>query len=242
MQKLVWRVKLIADFGDEATETEVEVARIERADFAAPETLGLSLAERKRLTAAIQLEMVRAQAATMGERFLCCAHCGSTLSSKGFRPVTFRSLFGDVPLRVRRFVSCQCREIADEPRSLSALSLEGGMSPELAYLTLPATKNGCSLVTCSVSRRPSGPSSVRCTTLGAVRRNSSRAGRQPTSPVKPSHAVTRSPIAISSIGVPASKDEKPEGEHADDGAGLRVGGCGFFTAFTAQDDISVTRS
>ena len=26
MQKLVWRVKLIADFGDEAVETEVEVA------------------------------------------------------------------------------------------------------------------------------------------------------------------------------------------------------------------------
>ena len=50
MQKLVWRVKLIADFGDEATETEVEVARIERDDFAVPETLGLSLAEGKRLS------------------------------------------------------------------------------------------------------------------------------------------------------------------------------------------------
>ena len=54
MQKLVWRVKLIADFGDEAAETEVEVARIERDEFAVPETLGLSLAEGKRLTAAIQ--------------------------------------------------------------------------------------------------------------------------------------------------------------------------------------------
>ena len=47
MQKLVWRVKLVADFGDEAAETEVEVARIERDDFAVPETLGLSLAEGK---------------------------------------------------------------------------------------------------------------------------------------------------------------------------------------------------
>ena len=89
MQKLVWRVKLIADFGDEATETEVEVARIERDDFAVPETLGLSLAEGKRLTAAIQIEMVRAQAATMGERFRCCAHCGSTFSSKGTDPSRF---------------------------------------------------------------------------------------------------------------------------------------------------------
>ena len=56
MQKLVWRVKFIADFGDEAVETEVQVARIERDDFAVPETLGLSLAEGKRLTAAIQRE------------------------------------------------------------------------------------------------------------------------------------------------------------------------------------------
>ena len=135
MQKLVWRVKLVADVGDEAAETEVEVARIERDGFTVPETLGLSLAESKRLTAAIQTEMVRAQATTMGERFRCCAHCGSTLSGKGYRSVTFRSLFGDVPLRVRRFASCQCREIAEQPRSFSALTLEGGIARELAYVT-----------------------------------------------------------------------------------------------------------
>ena len=135
MQKLVWRVKLVADLGDEAAETEVEVARIERDEFTVPETLGLSLSEGKRLTAAIQTEMVRAQAATMGERFRCCAHCESTLSRKGYRSVTFRSLFGNVPLHVRRFASCQCREIAEEPRSFSALTLEGGMAPELAYVT-----------------------------------------------------------------------------------------------------------
>jgi hypothetical protein len=33
MQKLVWRVKLVADFGDEAAETEGEVARIKRDEF-----------------------------------------------------------------------------------------------------------------------------------------------------------------------------------------------------------------
>ncbi len=40
-----------------------------------------------------------------------------------------------VPLRVRRFASCKCRNIAEEPRSFSALTLEGGMAPELAYVT-----------------------------------------------------------------------------------------------------------
>lgn len=137
MQKFVWRLKLEADFSA-GSATEIEVARIERAAWADPETLGLSLSEGKRLTAAIQTEMVRAQASIMGERFrcCCCAHCGSGLSSKGYRQVTFRSLFGNVPLRVRRFVSCRCRDaLTEEPRSLSALTLEGGMAPELADIT-----------------------------------------------------------------------------------------------------------
>lgn len=134
MQKLVWRVKLVADLGA-GPAVEIEVAQIEREDWVVPETLGLTLVEGKRITAAIQTEMVRAQASTMGERFKYCAHCELALSSKGYRPVTFRSLFGDVPLRVRRFVSCQCRETAAEPRSFSVLTLEGGMAPELAYVT-----------------------------------------------------------------------------------------------------------
>ncbi len=106
MQKLVWRLKLDADFGA-GEPAEIEVAWIERED---PERLGRSLSEGKRLTAAIQSEMGRAQASIMGDRFRCCAHCGSALSSKGYRRVTFRSLFGDVPLRVRRFVGCWCRD------------------------------------------------------------------------------------------------------------------------------------
>ena len=134
MQKLVWRVKLVADLGA-GPAAEIEVAQIEREDWAVPETLGLTLAEGKQITAAIQTEMVRAQASTMNERFKYCAHCELALSSKGYRSVTFRSLFGEVPLQVRRFVSCQCREIAAEPRSFSVLTLEGGMAPELAYVT-----------------------------------------------------------------------------------------------------------
>ena len=50
--------------------------------------------------------------------------------------MTFRSLFGDVPLRIRQFENCPCREVLlKEPRSFSALTLEGGMAPNLAYVT-----------------------------------------------------------------------------------------------------------
>lgn len=131
---MAWRPKLVADFGA-GPATEIELGRIEGEACAVPETLGLSLDEGKRRTAASQTEMVRAQASAMGERFRCRAHCGPALSSKGYRCVTFRSLFGDVPLRVRRFVSCQIRGLPREPRSFPALTLEGGMAPELAYVT-----------------------------------------------------------------------------------------------------------
>jgi hypothetical protein len=131
--KLVWRVKLVAETGGPAT--EIEVARIEREDWAVPETLGLSLDEGKRITAAIQAEMVRAQASTMSEHFRSCGHCGLNLPSKGYRSMTFRSLFGNVPLRVRRFVGCRCQDRQEGPKSFSALALEGGVAPELAYVT-----------------------------------------------------------------------------------------------------------
>ena len=66
MAKLVWRVKVVADLGS-GTVSETEVARIERDDFAVPESVGLRLDEGKQLTAAIQAEIVRAEAAVMGE-------------------------------------------------------------------------------------------------------------------------------------------------------------------------------
>jgi hypothetical protein len=134
LEKLVWRVKLVAETGG-ASASEIEVARIERDAHAHPETLGMSLEDGKRITAALQHEIVRAQASVMGEHFRYCGHCGSALPSKGYRSMTFRSLFGDVPLRVRRFVGCQCSGGRGGRKSLSALTLEGGMSPELAYVT-----------------------------------------------------------------------------------------------------------
>jgi hypothetical protein len=52
MQKLIWRVKLVADFADAAA-TESEMARIEREDWAVPETLDLTLTEGKQTSGGI---------------------------------------------------------------------------------------------------------------------------------------------------------------------------------------------
>ncbi|MDO9714725.1 hypothetical protein Q7A36_41045, partial [Paracraurococcus sp. LOR1-02] len=48
---------------------------------------------------------------------------------------TFRSLFGAVPVRVRRLLACPCHG-PGEPKSFAALELGGGtVAPELACVT-----------------------------------------------------------------------------------------------------------
>ena len=133
MPKLVWRVKLVAELQPGVTE-ETEVACLERGEEAGLADLGLRLDEAKQLTAALQAEMVSAQVAVVGERRRWCAACERSLASKGHYRATFRSLFGDVPVRVRRLLVCPCHG-PGEPKSFAALDLGAGPAPELAYVT-----------------------------------------------------------------------------------------------------------
>jgi hypothetical protein len=132
--KLVWRVKLVAEL-EPGVATETEVARLERNEEAGLADLGLGLDEAKQLTAAIQARMVPAQVAIVGERRRWCAACGRPLASKGHYPATFRSLFGAVPVSVRRLRVCPCRG-PGEAKSFAALDLgKDAVAPELAYVT-----------------------------------------------------------------------------------------------------------
>jgi hypothetical protein len=65
----------------------------------------------------------------------CCACCGRGLASKGHSPVTFRSLFGDVPVRVQRLLTCPCQSQGGA-KSFTALDFgHDAVAPELAYVT-----------------------------------------------------------------------------------------------------------
>jgi len=133
--KLVWRVKLVAEFQAGVT-TEVEVGRLERDEQASVADLGLRLAEAKQITAALQAEMVPRQVTVVGERHRVCATCGCVLASKGYYPATVRSLFGDVPVRVRRLLVCPCCQGSGGAKSSAVLDLEAAtVAPELAYVT-----------------------------------------------------------------------------------------------------------
>ena len=108
MAKLVWRVKLVAELHT-GEPTEVELACFERDEQVGLADLGLRLAEAKQLTAALQAEMVPTQVTVVGERRRLCEACGAVLASKGHYTATFRSLFGNVPVRVWRLLACACQ-------------------------------------------------------------------------------------------------------------------------------------
>ena len=134
MPKLVWRVRLVAELRPGVT-TETEVACIERGEEINPAELGLRLDEAKRLTAALQALIVPAQVAIAGERRHACEACGRMPAIKGYYQARFRSLFGEVPVRVRRLHACPCRD-AGGAGSFAALDLgKDAVAPELAYLT-----------------------------------------------------------------------------------------------------------
>ncbi len=98
-----------ANLAEEITAFEKQTER--------PENLGLSLAEGKTLTAAVQRRIVKAQAVSWAERHRCCEACGARRRSKGSSPVVFRSLYGDVPLASPRLHRCPCQD-ADGPATI----------------------------------------------------------------------------------------------------------------------------
>ncbi len=134
MPKLVWRVKLVAELQPGVT-TETEIAQIERDEQAGVAELGLRLDEAKQLTAALQAQIVPAQVSVVGERRRSCVACGRVLASKGHYGARFRSLFGDVPVRIRRLHVCPCQG-SGAAKSFAVLDLgKDAVAPELAYVT-----------------------------------------------------------------------------------------------------------
>ncbi|MBV9749169.1 MAG: hypothetical protein JO157_10165, partial [Acetobacteraceae bacterium] len=115
---------------------ETELVCIERDQQIGVAELGLSLAEVKQLTAALQAGIVPAQVTALGECPRACLACGRRLASKGYSEARFRSLFGDVPVRVRRLLVCPCQG-EGEAKGVAVLDFGKGaaVAPELAYIT-----------------------------------------------------------------------------------------------------------
>jgi hypothetical protein len=128
-----WTVTLVAEV-EPGQSIEHDIASVDRDERITPATLGLSIAEGKAVLAAIQAQLVGDQVKRHGEVARHCLWCGRSQASKGHYRSTFRSVFGNIPMRVRRFHACPCR--IDGPKTVPALfTRRSPIAPELRYLT-----------------------------------------------------------------------------------------------------------
>jgi hypothetical protein len=99
------------------------------------EDVGLSLAESKELLSAVQYRIVKAQTTAWVEGQRCCNDCGRRAAIKGYNPIIYHSLFGDVALRSPRFYRCKCRQdAAFATYSPLAAIVPNHVAPERLYL------------------------------------------------------------------------------------------------------------
>jgi len=127
-----WTVKLIAESGS-GERAEEEVATIEREDLLSPATVGLSIAEGKVILEGLQKRMVAAQVQHHGASIKSCLSCGLAFRTKGYYCSTLRSVYGNVPMRVRRLRRCPC---SGQRGSWSTVfTNKYPITPELRYLT-----------------------------------------------------------------------------------------------------------
>ena len=99
-----------------------------------PETLGLSLAEGKAILKEIQQIVVAQQVG----RFLAsqkrCPACSRRRHSKGYGPLSLRTLFGKVSLQSERLYHCDCQPHSTNTFSPLAELLPEHTTPEMLFL------------------------------------------------------------------------------------------------------------
>jgi hypothetical protein len=103
-----WRVLLeLTETGGDAQTHEIILGN-RATSVASPETVGLTLAEAKSVLAALQTQLVQAQADGYCDRRRTCAHCGSSRTIKDWRARQLTTLFGIIRVKAPRFNPCRC--------------------------------------------------------------------------------------------------------------------------------------
>ena len=113
---------------------EHEVITIERGESISPGTIGLTIAEAKVILEGLQRHVVANQVQEHNVAQRLCSQCGKAFRSKGYYRSTLRSVYGNVPVRVRRVKGCPCT--GSQNHSYSVLfTNKYPVTPELKYLT-----------------------------------------------------------------------------------------------------------
>ena len=102
--------------GEDGTATQVSLGELCCGKVDDVALLGLGLSESKEMLTRLQREIVMTQFESMEHERRPCACCGAMPSIKDYQRIRFRSLFGDVELRVPRYTKCGCTDAGSGQR------------------------------------------------------------------------------------------------------------------------------
>jgi hypothetical protein len=103
-----WRVMVELTWGDGTVRLHEVGSGGSNTSECSAETVGLSLADGKRMLAALQEQVVRAQAEEHCHQRRAGSHCGSRRRLKDVRSRQLLSVFGTVEVRAARYLPCRC--------------------------------------------------------------------------------------------------------------------------------------
>jgi hypothetical protein len=129
----------------------------------APQMIGMTLAEGKRVLAALQVHLVQAQAEDHCRRRRRCQRCGAQRPLKDQRSRRLVSLFGTVKVRAPRFAPCRCAVSGRGTLSPVAEIMPDRCMPEYERVA-PWPNSSCARLVSSVdagSARRSGGQELR---------------------------------------------------------------------------------
>ena len=193
---------LAVDNGDGEI-TNVPLAQMTRPDVSELATLGLSLCESKQLLAQLQHEIVTRQFEATTQQRRHCGQCGTKRAIKDFHGARFRSLIGDVELRVPRLRKCQCAVDSPVQGSGNATLRQRWIAPELECVqselaaVLPYARSAALLSKLLPIGAGNSASTVRARTLHVGQRLESELTA---APVKPPRSRTPQPH-VTTVGL-----------------------------------------
>ena len=127
-----FKIQLIA-IAEDGQEEVREIASLTR-DELTPETLGLSLAEGKAILKDIQQIVIECQVSSFLASQKLCSACGQWRHSKGYGPLSLRTVFGKVTLPSERWHHGDCQLHTKKTFSPLAELLPEHTTPELLFL------------------------------------------------------------------------------------------------------------
>jgi hypothetical protein len=123
----------VVTLDEDGREETREIACLERSDLK-PETLGLTLAEGKRILKDLQQVVVERQMSSALCPKRACPDCSQLRHSKGYHELNLRTVFGALTIKSPRLLHCTCRPHETKTFSPLAELLPDHTLPELLFL------------------------------------------------------------------------------------------------------------